>query len=283
MLGQRLKDGVRRLSRERRIGDKLHALLPQQVDWLRRYLHRVEIERRYATVLEKTPLAGHQHAVTQRHLELLASANALLAQPHLWHNVEVDDYSPVQRAVDRGNGVVLASVHSPTMWVGAAAFTTALGHEVLWVAADQPLALTAGDAVRATGSTFVELGSSYRRLSAQLQRGGFVGLLIDIPGSTNVTFMNRPAFVNSGFARLARWHEASILPGLISLDDGSLRLRLAHPVEATRDMSQQSICDEVFGGLNSLLIQQPYLWYPFTSDLWSPDCLSYRWGPVAQR
>jgi lauroyl/myristoyl acyltransferase len=246
----------------------------------RRRRRRAELERRFGLALEGTALAGSQRAVTRRHLEVSYASAALITRSLPLRRIEVSDPAVVRTAIARGNGVIIASVHSPTQWIGAAALPTALGDGVMWVALEESARYGVAAAARSSRSTFVPANGSYRQLRERLNGGGFVGLLVDVPGDITVSFLNKPAVVSSGFARLARWHEATIVPGLAVLDGRTLRVELADPIEATREMSRQSICHAVFAGINSLLLRHPYLWQPYTSDLWPADVIGYRWTDV---
>jgi lauroyl/myristoyl acyltransferase len=213
-----------------------------------------------------------------------AFAHTLLNHPEFWHTVRcpVDEVAPIMAS---GRGIVLTSIHSPTMWISGAVASAVLGYDIMWAATEALLgddpsrpADRGAATVAAAGSELIRVRESYRLMGDRLKQRGIVGVLFDVPGRIDVQLLGKRTSVHPWFARLARKHQAAILPCMGCWARDHLALRFGTPVIPEKDDALSTICQRVATSLEPLWAAYPHHWSPYTSQLWPDDIGPYLWA-----
>lgn len=260
------------------------ARLRANVHWILYSNERRRLAGRFNAAAVGTARAGHGLVIARRHLEVRSLSDTLLRHPDMWPTIRypVDSLGTITKS---GRGVVLTSIHSPTMWVAAATASAVLGYEIMWAVGDELLGAhreiptDEGAAVLAgAGSQLIPVRESYRQMGQRLADHGIVGVLFDIPGRVSVKLLGKRTLVHPWFARLACQHGAAILPCLGCWEQNHLTLRFGTPVVADSSESLQSICQTVASSMEALWAPYPDHWSPYTKQLWPDEIGPYLWA-----
>ena len=130
----------------------------------------------------------------------------------------------------------------------------------------------------ATGSELIRVRDAYRRMGDRLTERGIVGVMFDVPGRIDVQLLGKRTRVHPWFARLARKHEATILPCMGCWERDHLALRFGRPVTPDPREPLETICQRVATSLEPLWAAYPHHWSPYTNQLWPDDVGPYLWA-----
>lgn len=165
-------------------------------------------------------------------------------RPWMFDGATVGGLEHLNRAVARGGGAVLVSVHLGPYSVRPLALR---GHRLNVVldrqAFRQPFLGVAGlrrltilRNVLEVGGTPIGPPRAYEQLKAALERGEVAALSFDVPGSHSTPFAGRRAHVRTGAARLALATGAPLVPGLVRRRGHRLHVQL-HPPMVPEDFA----------------------------------------------
>jgi lauroyl/myristoyl acyltransferase len=226
--------------------------------------------------LEATPHEGEGAAVARRAVALSGGAAALVARPEAVRGAVIVGGDHLGEAFERGRGVLHVTVHSGTMWL--AFHTACMGPESHYLVAapwldTEPLSVAAWrrrrwlerDGARAV---IAGRGQTYAVLEELLRRGSGVSMSFDVRGNTPVRFMNKPALVRSGIARLAFDTGAVISPAYADIGHGNTVVVRRLPLLAPEDFPEpRSLLQALATTFESVLLERPELWLGY-KELW---------------
>jgi hypothetical protein len=257
-----------------------------EVHWRLHRRQRIRLTARMTAAVTGTDLLTAPATLARRLLVVQELSNVALAQPALWSRVRVDP-ARVARIRELDRGVIITSIHAPTMWLSAAAGAAMFGFDILWAAGDQALqqnpaalSLPARGEVSSSfgGMTLIRSIDSYMLMRERLRAHGMVGLLFDVPGPTEVRMLGKRTMVHPWVGKLALYQNAVIVPALGVWQHNHMVLELGDLVEPTPGESVQSICQRTATAVERLWLQFPDHWAPYTWQLWPDITPPYRWA-----
>lgn len=225
--------------------------------------------------LKGTPHEADSADVARRAVAMSGRTSAALARPWLLTRVRYEDGHHVDAALEEGRGALLTNVHSPTMWLAtyAALLRGHLHYPVCgpWIDTE-PLSVRAwrhrARIEKLGGRVVVRGGGSFPILRELLRRGAGVSMTLDVPGRLTVQFMNKPARLRSGIARLGLETGAAICPRYAFFDEDGIVIRHLPPLCPAKFPDPQSLLQALATSFENVLLKRPALWFG-SKDIWS--------------
>lgn len=248
------------------------AGLHGSVRWAAHAEDRRWVAGRYALPLQETPHARRVHRVGLRHYAL--TQRCMVVEEHAALRGAVGVVGDLPAAGDR---TIFAFVHSPAMWLCLYGLTNA-GTRIAPVVADwfweDPLLDLRTACVTSVGGRVIDVGGGFAEVREALVAGLHPVLAVDVPGSTPVRFLAKPARVRSGIARLAWDTGATVVPVHGVFAGGRPAVVLGAPIRPTEDAG--ALMRELTAAVEAPLLARPERWMPYTADLWPDRCGPYR-------
>jgi lauroyl/myristoyl acyltransferase len=263
---------------------RVHRLLP---DWLAlglaalraRLLWRFSAERRaraiaqVALTLEGTGREQEVATIARRQIVEVALRRELKLRPWVARRYPVTGIENLDAARAAGKGVLLMGLHfgAPRATSGPLSVD---GRRLYMAGADWLYAdvyegreglvtLVQRQAFEAGGGRWVPRGGSYPVFRTLLDRGEVCLFHFDVPGSTETTFLGKPARLGSGLARLARETGALIVPAISEGGCRHPRVHLHDPVDPRGFASEQELVDHLAALATGFILDRtPEAWEP---------------------
>lgn len=229
------------------------------------------IAERFELPLQDTPFARRAGRVGLRHYALTERCMVVEASADLRASAGHVAEAPLpERAI-------FAFAHSPSMWLALYGLCNA-GLRFAPVANDwywsDPMREVRDAALAANGGEAIGARGAFDAVSDMLADGASVGLAVDVPGSSPVSFLAKDARVRSGIVRLAQATDVPIVPLRGAFAGGRPVAVTGRPIAPGEDTA--AVLAEVVAAVERPLLRRPDRWMPYTGDLWPDRCGPYR-------
>lgn len=272
MSAARLRPVTQRARGTTLVGRMLLAGVKGHARWAMHAEDRAWIAGRFALPLQGTRHERRLRAVSLRHYALTQRCLTVEARPESRAAVGLvlEAGPPPERAV-------FAFVHSPSMWVclyGLANAGIAFWPVVADWYWDDPGYEARTTALAAAGGAALPAEHGFDRLRDVIDRGGRVGLAVDVPGTNPVRFLGKDAWVRGGAARLALAAGVPVVPIRGGFRRGRPVAIVGAPIAPPED--PRALLRDVLAAVEAPLLARPEHWMPYTGDLWPDRCAPYR-------
>jgi lauroyl/myristoyl acyltransferase len=273
---------------------RLHRLIPDRLalavasvvgtaQWAFSKRLRTEAVQYMDLLLEGTPRSREARALARRHLIESAARGIVFWRARMPQVARVDGLFTLERASRQGAGAILLSAH---LGASSLAQSQAVSHRgfrlhVLggeeWLFPDRFVgyeghrAVGLRRSVERAGGLWIRPKSAYGLCEALLQRGELCFIPFDVPGGHATTFLNKPAWVRSGVARLSMATGAPIIPVATGREGHRLFVRLGSPIDPAQHAGLGELVDHLAQVVGAEILRRPAERErtPFLGSVWT--------------
>ncbi len=244
------------------------------LEWWVRPRERAAAITHMGLILRGTAREREVDRLARRHMIRRRQIDQLLWRPDVCARGHVEGAATLQRLRARCDGAIV--MHTHLCWIAPQMFALcAHGYmDAIVVAFDDPLTplqqLFTGFFERHEVEV-IHAAGSYEQILARLHEGRLCHIAVDVPGSTPSVFLDKPARLASGIARLALASGAPIVPAVPSRP-GRLVVRLGEPLRMPGAADPAALTQRLADVASAQILAAPELYHDheWLTRLWPP-------------